>query len=306
MKFITYTTKNTEKQLGIVGNNRVYSVSEISEGKLPNSMRSFIENAENNMKTLTDIVQQTNLSEMNYIPYSDVDLYAPLQNPNSIRDFMAFEEHIVNAAKTSGLQVHPNWYKIPAFYFTNHTAIHGPNEEIERPPGCEMLDYELEIAIVIGKEGKNISLDQAEDYIFGYTIFNDWSARDLQLKEMPIGLGPAKGKDFAISIGPAIVTPHVLEPYRKNKGFDLDMTASVNGKVISKGNCKTLYYSFSEMIVQASKGVTLYPGDIIGSGTVGTGCLLEYGNGVHPWLQNGDEVELTIEQLGTLRNRIKK
>lgn len=305
MKFITYKIKDEEKQLGIVIDEQVYSVNEISGGKLPDSMRSFVDNTENNMKLLDELLQQANLNKMNHIPFSDVKLCAPLQNPNSIRDFMAFEDHIVNASKTSGIQVHPNWYEIPAFYFTNHTAIHGPNEEIERPPGCKKLDYELEIAIVIGKEGKNISVDEAEEYIFGYTIFNDWSARDLQLKEMPIGLGPAKGKDFATSIGPSIVTTKELEPFRKNKGFDLEMTASVNGEIISKGNFKNIYYSFNEMIAHASKGVTLYPGDIIGSGTVGTGCLLEFGEGVHSWLQDGDVIELSIEQLGTLTNRIK-
>ncbi|MBO1001705.1 fumarylacetoacetate hydrolase family protein [Pseudogracilibacillus auburnensis] len=305
MKFITYSIADGKKQAGMMINDNVYSIEEISEGKLPHTMRSFIEDAERNLPILEEIVNH-NIDQNSSIPVTEVNLHAPLGNPNSVRDFMAFEDHIVNASKTSGIQVHPNWYKIPAFYFTNHTTIHDPNEGIERPPGCEKLDYELEIAIVIGKEGKNISVDEADEYIFGYTIFNDWSARDLQLKEMPIGLGPAKGKDFATSIGPCIVTPKVLEPFRENKGFDLEMTASVNGKVISRGNFKNIYYSFNEMIAQASSGTTLYPGDIIGSGTVGTGCLLEFGEGVHPWLQDGDEVELTIEQIGVLRNTIKK
>jgi 2-keto-4-pentenoate hydratase/2-oxohepta-3-ene-1,7-dioic acid hydratase in catechol pathway len=145
---------------------------------------------------------------------------------------------------------------------------------------------------------------RAEDYIFGYTIFNDWSARDFQQKEMKVGLGPAKGKDFATSIGPVIVTKDELENYRVGKGFNLSMSAKVNGKLLSKGNAKDMYYSFGQMIERASAGVTLYPGDIIGSGTVGTGCLLELGQEVHRWLEPGDTVELEIEGIGQLRNLI--
>lgn len=299
MKFLTYSVKNNEKSLGILVADQVYSIKALDD-RLPNTMETFIENAEENLKTLKHAY--VNNLPSNGLSITDIHLHAPIQHPSSIRDFMAFEDHLLNAAKTSGIKVAPQWYKIPAFYFTNHRTIHGPNEKISRPPGCKMLDYELEIAIIIGKKGKDIPVTEADDYIFGYTILNDWSARDFQLEEMSIGLGPAKGKDFATSIGPYIVTKDDLEKYRDHKGFNLTMTATVNGNETSRGNFNTIHYSFNEMIARASKGVTLYPGDIIGSGTVGTGCLLELGVDIHPWLQDGDEVTLSIDQLGSLTN----
>lgn len=304
MKFLTYSIKEKrkEKSLGIIVNDKVYAVNDLNQS-LPNNMEEFIEQADTHLEIL-------NKACASGLPSTGVNLesvviHAPIQRPGSIRDFMAFENHLLNASKNSNIKVAPEWYEVPAFYFTNHRTIQGPNEVIIRPPDCQKLDYELEVAIIIGKEGKNISADDADNYIFGYTIFNDWSARDLQLDEMPIGLGPAKGKDFATSIGPYIVTKDELESDRDGKGFDLKMTAAINGKEISNGNFKTIYYSFNEMIERASRGVTLYPGDIIGSGTVGTGCLLEFGSGVHPWLKDGDKVELTIEKIGTLTNTIK-
>jgi len=302
MKFLTYS-KNNDRKLGILIEDKVYAVQDL-DATLPNNMETFIQDANNHLSILKKACVTLPSAKGHAI--DDIIVHAPLQHPGSIRDFMAFENHLLNAAKTSGIHVAPEWYEIPAFYFTNHRTIHGPNEEIQRPPKCEMLDFELEVAIVIGKEGKDISVDEADDYIFGYTIFNDWSARDLQLKEMPIGLGPAKGKDFATSIGPYIVTKDELEAYRENKGFNLRMTATVNGKKISDGNFNSIYHSFNEMIARVSQGVTLYPGDIIGSGTVGTGCILEFGPDIHPWLADGDEVTLSIEKLGSLTNTIKK
>ena len=303
MKFLTYSIQDNDQKLGILIENNIYEVQDL-DPTLPSKMESFINHADHNLAVLQKACDKSLSSKGHHI--DDVTIHAPLQRPGSVRDFMAFENHLLNAAKTSGITVASEWYEIPAFYFTNHRTIHGPNEEIQRPPNCEMLDYELEVAIVIGKEGKNISEEKADEFIFGYTIFNDWSARDLQLKEMPVGLGPAKGKDFATSIGPYIVTKDELEKYRENKGFNLKMTASVNGKQLSEGNFNSIYYSFNEMIARASKGVTLYPGDIIGSGTVGTGCILEFGPDVQPWLADGDEVILSVEKLGTLTNTIKK
>lgn len=302
MKFLTYS-KNNDRNLGILIEDKVYAVQDL-DATLPNEMETFIQDADHHLSILQKACVTPPSAKGHTI--DDIIVHAPLQHPGSIRDFMAFENHLLNAAKTSGINVAPEWYEIPAFYFTNHRTIHGPNEEIQRPPKCEMLDFELEVAIIIGKEGKDISVDEADDYIFGYTIFNDWSARDLQLKEMPIGLGPAKGKDFATSIGPYIVTKDELEAYRENKGFNLTMTATINGKKISDGNFNSIYYSFNEMIARVSQGVTVYPGDIIGSGTVGTGCILEFGPDVHPWLADGDEVTLSIEKLGSLTNTIKK
>lgn len=303
MKFITYSTEKTDAQLGVLINEKVYAVTDL-DPSLPNQMEEFIQDAEQNIARLQKAYNNSISNDRETI--DDVTLHAPIRKPNSVRDFMAFEEHLLNASKVSGMKIAKEWYHIPAFYFTNHNAIQGPNDIIERPNNCQMLDFELEVAIIIGKEGKNITAEQADDYIFGYTILNDWSARDLQLKEMAIGLGPAKGKDFTTSIGPYIVTKDELEHKRENKSFNLHMTASINGKKLSDGNLNEIHYSFNEMIAHASENTTLYPGDIIGSGTVGTGCILEFGPDVQPWLADGDEVSLTVDMLGTLTNKIGK
>lgn len=233
-------------------------------------------------------------------------LHAPLTTPNSIRDFYAFEQHVKTASENRGRQVPKEWYEIPVFYFTNHSAIYGHNDVIPYPRKSNALDYELEIACVIGKEGRNIQPEQAEDYIFGYMIYNDWSARDVQRQEMAVGLGPAKGKDFAQSFGPYLVTPdELVEKHAGRPGvYDLEMVARVNGEERSRGNWKDLHWSFGEMIARASEDATLYPGDVIGSGTVGTGCLLELTKGQGPWLKPGDVVELEVERLGVLKNTV--
>jgi 2-keto-4-pentenoate hydratase/2-oxohepta-3-ene-1,7-dioic acid hydratase in catechol pathway len=230
----------------------------------------------------------------------------PLNSIRSLRDFYAFEEHVKTANENRGREVPPAWYEIPVFYFSNHVAIYGPDDVIPYPRRSNELDYELEIACIIGKEGKDIPAEEAEEYIFGYTIFNDWSARDLQRQEMSVGLGPAKGKDFAASFGPYVVTPDELADRHTGRPgvYDLEMVARVNSVERSRGNMKSLYWSFGDMIARASEDVTLYPGDVIGSGTVGTGCLLEITRGQGPWLQPGDVVELEIERLGILRNTI--
>ena len=303
MKFLTYSTKETNAQLGVLINEQVFAVHDLDE-TLPNQMEDFIQQSERNLGKLRQASESTITIQGH--PIENVTLHAPMQRPGSVRDFMAFEKHLLNAYKRNGMNIPSDWYKIPAFYFTNHRTIQGPNEIINRPQNCEMLDFELEAAIIIGKEGKNISKEEADDYIFGYTILNDWSARDLQLGEMSVGLGPAKGKDFATSIGPYIVTKDELEQTRENKGFNLKMTAAINGKQLSNGNLNSLYYSFSEMIAHASQSVSLYPGDIIGSGTVGTGCILEHGQDVQPWLADGDEVTLSIEKIGSLTNWVEK
>ncbi|WP_060204014.1 fumarylacetoacetate hydrolase family protein [Sporosarcina koreensis] len=300
MKLVTFKAPHQQAQAGWIEGQTVYSIAECSGGNLPDTMSALIKLSVDNMREL----QQLAGKQQNGFSINEVELLAPLEDPSSIRDFMAFEDHLLNASKKSGLTIHPEWYKIPVFYFTNHQSIHGPNQTIEIPPNCKMFDYELEIAAVIGKQGKNIKAAEADDYIFGYTIFNDWSARDLQMQEMQVGLGPAKGKDAATSIGPYIVTKDELESYRLHDRYDLKMTAKVNGKLLSTGNFKDIHYTFGEMIERASAGVTLYPGDVIGSGTVGTGCLLELGQDIHPWLQPGDEVELEITELGVLRNLI--
>jgi fumarylacetoacetate (FAA) hydrolase len=236
-----------------------------------------------------------------------VTLHCPLAaaEVNSFRDFYAFEGHVKTARARRGLAMIPEWYELPVFYFSNHRVISGPGAVIPTPRYTQALDFELEVAAVIGRPGQDIAPEDAEAYIAGYTILNDWSARDVQRKEMAVGLGPAKGKDFATTLGPGLVTPDALADRRAGKGYDLVMTARRNGLDLSRGNWRDLYWSFGEMIARASDGVMLYPGDVIGSGTVGTGCILEIGpENAGGWLVPGDVIELEIERLGVLRNVI--
>ncbi len=239
---------------------------------------------------------------------SAVRFLAPVPVPPSVRDFYAFEDHVRTARATRGLEVDPDWYELPVFYFSNPAAIAGPGDDIAVPPGCAELDYELEVAAVVGRPGADLDPATAQTHIAGYTVMNDWSARDLQRREMRLGLGPAKGKDFATSLGPVLVTPDELEPYRENKAFNLAMTACVNGAEWSRGRLSDLYWSFGEMLAHASRGTVLRPGDVIGSGTCGTGCILElsavHGSNTYPWLTPGDRVELAVEELGTLANTV--
>jgi fumarylacetoacetate (FAA) hydrolase len=217
---------------------------------------------------------------------ADVDLRPPVLHPPAVRDFMAFEEHVANARRQRGAEVPAEWYELPVFYFSNPAAISGPDDDIPYPEGTEELDYELECAAVIGADGA----------IGGFTVMNDWSARDLQRREMRVGLGPAKGKDFATSIGPVLVTPDELD------GSSGEMVARVNGEERSRGNLAAMYHGWDALLAAASRNTVLRPGDLIGSGTVGNGCILEHGD--RRWLQRGDVVELEIEGIGVLRNRV--
>jgi fumarylacetoacetate (FAA) hydrolase len=215
-----------------------------------------------------------------------VDLRAPVLSPPSVRDFYAFEEHVKTARAARGLPVPEEWYEIPVFYFSNPAAIYGPEDDVPYPDGTQELDYELEVAAILGAGGA----------IGGFTVMNDWSARDLQRKEMKVGLGPAKGKDFATSLGPVVVTPDEFD------GTAGEMVARVNGEERSRGNLRSLYHSWDRMLEHAARNTTLRPGDVIGSGTVGSGCILERGDG--RWLQRGDVVELEVEGIGVLWNRV--
>jgi fumarylacetoacetate (FAA) hydrolase len=217
---------------------------------------------------------------------ADVLLRPPVLRPPSVRDFYAFEQHVRTARASRGLEVATEWYEQPVFYFSNPAAIYGPEDEVPYPEGTEELDYELEVAAIIGAEGT----------IGGFTVMNDWSARDLQRKEMKVGLGPAKGKDFATSLGPVVVTPDELD------GSDAVMTARVNGEERSRGNLREMYFSWEQLVAQAARNTRLLPGDVLGSGTVGTGCILELGDG--RWLRPGDVVELEVEGIGVLRNTV--
>lgn len=303
MKFVTFERKDGTKSAGwLLDSDHAVDMYEASDGILPNNLLDFLDESSKHLIIASSL--SVSIGDRGVYPLSELQLMAPLPVPRSFRDFYAFEQHVKTARENRGLEMIPEWYEMPVFYFSNHLAINGPGAEIEKPKDCEWLDFELEIACIIGKEGRNISAAEADEYIFGYCILNDWSARDLQRKEMKVGLGPAKGKDFSTSIGPWIVTKDELESLKMGKGFDLKMKAFVNGVQLSEGNMKDVYFSFGEMIERASRGVTLHPGEVIGSGTVGTGCILELGGKVHRWLKAGDKIELEIDCLGVLENTI--
>jgi fumarylacetoacetate (FAA) hydrolase len=217
---------------------------------------------------------------------ADVEFRPPVLHPPSVRDFYAFEQHVRTARSLRGQEVPPEWYEVPVFYFSNPAAIYGPEDEIPYPPETEELDFELEVAAIVGAEGR----------IGGFTVMNDWSARDLQRQEMRVGLGPAKGKDFATSLGPIVVTPGEFD------GSSATMTARVNGEERSRGELADMYHRWDAIVAHAARNTHLRPGDVLGSGTVGTGCILEHGDG--RWLRRGDVVELEVEGIGVLRNRI--
>jgi fumarylacetoacetate (FAA) hydrolase len=239
-------------------------------------------------------------------PLAAVELLCPVPRPPSIRDFYAFEQHVATARRTRGLDMEPDWYELPVFYFTNPSAVLGPGDPVRPPATTAELDYELEVAAVIGQPCADVAAGDWLEVVAGFTVMNDWSARDLQRREMKLGLGPAKGKDFATALGPVLVTPDVL------LGADgvprATMVARVNGEEWSRGELGDLHHGWGELIAHASRDTRLRPGDVIGSGTVGTGCILElglvHGHERYPWLTAGDEVELEVTGIGVLANRV--
>lgn len=236
---------------------------------------------------------------------SEFSFLPPVVRPPSFRDFYAFEQHVKTARALRGLEVPPAWYEIPVFYFSNPTALVGHEAEVFAPAGCAELDYELELGVIIGHGGRDIPAERAWDHVFGFTIINDLSARDLQRKEMTVGLGPAKGKDFATAVGPWMVSRNCFADRIDGETLSLEMTARVNGRELSRGNVAALHHTIPRMIAHASRDAELFPGDLIGTGTVGGGCLLELGPEANGgWLKPGDAVELEIERLGILRTRI--
>ncbi|MCP4246901.1 MAG: fumarylacetoacetate hydrolase family protein [bacterium] len=230
----------------------------------------------------------------------------PVPDPRTFRDFYAFEQHVKTCRQKRGQEMIPTWYEIPVFYFSNPGTLRGHREPVPRPAATVELDFELEIACVIGRRVQDVSGTDAERAIFGYTILNDLSARDLQRREMKCMLGPAKGKDFASALGPWVVTPDELADVRVGPGrYDLTMIARKNGREVSRGNMKSITFDFTQLIERASADAPLFPGDIIGSGTVGTGCILELGpETTDGWLEPGDTIELEIDRLGTLTTPI--
>jgi 2-keto-4-pentenoate hydratase/2-oxohepta-3-ene-1,7-dioic acid hydratase in catechol pathway len=320
MKLVTFKNKKGQTRIGWLTADGDVVDMKLTDKRLPTDMLTFIDKHERYFK----IIKDNNLE--NTPPQykrDEVVLLAPLPNPRSFRDFIGFEQHMLNATKSFGHNVGEIWYQLPIFYFTNHQAIYGSNEDVKKPVEETKLDLELELAVVMGKQGKDIKAADAEDYIFGYTVFNDWSARFLQKREgggPP--LGPHKGKDFANSIGPCIVTKDEMEQYRctisKDKfpahlrfpennleRFDLKMTSKINDQTICEGNYNTVFWAFPEQIERATENnVSIFPGDMLGSGTVGWGSLIENNFTVHRPLEAGDVVELEIEGIGVLRNKV--
>jgi 2-keto-4-pentenoate hydratase/2-oxohepta-3-ene-1,7-dioic acid hydratase in catechol pathway len=243
------------------------------------------------------------------LPLSEARLLAPV-TPPTMRDFSVFEQHIEGVIKDANpdATVPPVWYESPFCYFTNPNAVTGPGDEIPVPPGCRRLDLELEVAAVIGRPGRDLTPSEAGGDIAGYTIFNDWSARDLQMAEMRLGLGMCKGKDFANTLGPWIVTPDELDPFVDGDRLDLELRAEVNGSALGTDTLANMAWSFPELVSYASRGTWVLPGDVLGSGTCGNGCLLELwgrrGRDAHAPLGPGDVVSLHVEGIGTLTNTV--
>ncbi len=235
----------------------------------------------------------------------EIAFLPPIMRPPSFRDFYAFEQHVKTARRKRNLEVPSAWYEIPVFYFSNPTALIGHDAPVFAPAGCVELDYELELGIVIGRGGRDIPAEQAWSHVGGLTVLNDFSARDLQRREVSVGLGPAKAKDFATAVGPWLVTLDEFADRIDGEKLSLEMTARLNGRPLSRGNVASLHHTIPRLIAQASRDAMLLPGDLLGTGTVGTGCILELGaEQTGGWLKPGDVVELEIERIGTLRTPI--
>lgn len=320
MKLLTYIKdENEQPSFGFKVNDFIVDIRKGAEWinqdqgndkflTIPNDLKTALEEWNHFFPILIEMqetVQNGDLSKFSNAE-SDLEILPPIINPPSFRDFYAFEQHVRAARKLRGLEMHPDWFKIAIFYFSNPNCCYGHGQEIPYPSDTTELDFELEFAIIIGNGGSDIKAEDAAEVIAGYTILNDWSSRNLQREEMPLSLGPAKGKDFASSFGPYMVTPDELEDAWDNNGkLDLRMTCHVNGKLISDGNTNDLYHSFGNMIERASMNTKLMPGEYIGSGTVGTGCILELRpENTGGWVQKGDTVTLEVERLGKLENTI--
>ena len=312
MRLSTYKLANNNKELiGLVKKDSLINLNEFF-GDI--SLVDLIKKDNWKSETLKKIDEEKLVTHH----INDVNLLAPITNPNSLRDAYAFRQHVETSRKNRGLEMIKEFDEFPVFYFSNHNAIYGPQDEIKcMPSHFEKLDFELEIAIVIGKEGRNLKANEASSYIAGYMIMNDVSARGLQMKEMKLNLGPAKGKDFASVIGPYLVTPDEIKDKLIDKEghgsiYDLKMSCFLNNQLVSEGNFKDMNWTFEQIIERVSYGATIYPGDIIGSGTVGTGCLLEL-NGTEKiidsnynevWLKEGDVIKMKIDKLGEISNKI--
>lgn len=323
MKLISYLNERELDQLAILVDGIAYD-SNLCDSRLPANMSDFLwegDDAMNLAKECEIKIKSGKIAKSQGKPVDALQLLAPVPFPTSMRDAYAFRQHVESARKNRGLEMIPEFDQFPVFYFTNHNSIQGPGDVELMPDHFQQLDFELEIAIVIGKEGRNVPAHEADDYIAGYMILNDLSARMLQMDEMKLNLGPAKGKDFANMLGPYLVTADELakksvKPKAGHTGslFDMKMKCYVNGKVVSEGNMKDMDWTFAEIIERVSYGADILPGDVIGSGTVGTGCFLELnGTGKRKdpnyrpqWLSEGDVVELEVDGLGKLANTLRR
>ena len=327
MKFATYTLEGSiQPRFGFKKDKYIVDVlhaaiwANESKGnssflEIPSTLKMALDNWGTNfvkLKELDDCLPDINIQSHSVggksiaFLMNEVQLLAPVPDPQSFRDFYAFEQHVRAARKLRGLEMHPDWFRIPIFYFSNPAAIYGHGSEIPYPRKTNELDFELEFAVIIAGAGSDIPSKDADRHIAGYTICNDWSARDLQREEMAMSLGPAKGKDFATSFGPYMVTPDELEDaWDENGKLNLRMTCHVNGTLISDGNTNDLYHPFKDMIERASMNTKLLSGDYLGSGTVGTGCILELRpENTGGWIKKGDVVTLEVKRLGVLENKI--
>ncbi|MBP7556880.1 MAG: fumarylacetoacetate hydrolase family protein [Chitinophagaceae bacterium] len=321
MKLVSYLHDERE-HVGVIINDTIYAL-DVLHPDLPNNMSMLLNYWEESLPVVQAgelLLREGTRSSNRGIPISEVTLLAPVPFPTSCRDGYAFRQHVAAARRNRKVEMIPEFDQYPIFYFTNHHSIQGPGPIRCMPDHFEKLDFELEVAIVICKRGRNIKAEEADEYIGGLMIMNDMSARRLQMEEMLLNLGPAKGKDFSTVIGPWLVTLDELAPYeipaKENhvgKNWNLRMTCHVNGVQVSDGNVADMDWTFAEIIERASYGVDLYPGDVIGSGTVGTGCFLELNgtgklndpNYQEQWLQPNDIVTMEIDQLGKLENTIQ-
>jgi fumarylacetoacetate (FAA) hydrolase len=320
LKLVSFL-KNGHECAGLISGDKVYDLYMLQAG-FPDSIKSILtgwdEYFPQLLKLSKDLDQLTKIKTEG-LALKDVHLLAPVPHPSSLRDGYAFRQHVETARRNRGLEMIPVFDSFPVFYFGNHHTIKGPGPVRCMPDHFKKLDFELEAAIVISRAGKNILAEDADSYIAGLMIMNDFSARSLQMDEMLLNLGPAKGKDFVTTTGPWLVTLDELKPFEVNckknhtgKSWNLKMSATVNDRIVSEGNISDMEWTFAELIARASYGVELYPGDIIGSGTVGTGCFLEL-NGTgklnnpdykEQWLTAGDKIELKIDKLGVLSNQV--
>ena len=322
MKLVSYLT-NGHDQLAFLVDGLLFDC-DLLHPELPNSMSMFLQYWDDNYPLAQKVdasIKDGRVSKDRGIAISDVAMLAPVPFPTSCRDGYAFRQHVATARRNRSLPMIEAFDEFPIFYFTNHHSVQGPGDIVCMPDHFEKLDFELEAAIVVCKQGKNISADEADNYIGGLMIMNDMSARVLQMEEMQLNLGPAKGKDFSTVIGPCLVTLDELEGFETapkdnhiGKAWNLQMTCKVNGIEVSRGNLADMNWTFAEILERCAYGTNIYPGDVIGSGTVGTGCFLEL-NGTgklnnstyqEQWLQPNDVVEMTIEGIGILVNNIKK